>query len=366
MNKICLIGNSGYLNNVSDGQTEKVRLYAEKIIEEGNELFFVDLENFIKHPFRILDKIKYGIKYCNRLVLLSAERGSRVLIPFINWHNRKRKKPFIFPLIGSSVLHYTIDKLNPTKRLDFLTNDNYSHSTPNKRLVKNLKKITTILPETEELSNTFRKFYRINNVVTLNNFRKRTPLDNIKHQDSKILNLVYVSRVMRSKGIFDLMNCVNDINNQNGSPLIKLSIYGIKDFTKADNKLFESLLSNSVMYHGQIDNKFVEDVIYNSDLFVFPTKCMGEGTPGVIAESLLAGTPILTSTFPQVKVLLRNGFDSIFFEINNSDDLKKKILWAANHKKELLEMRKNALQSGEKFSYEYNKEIFLKYICGVE
>ena len=36
----------------------------------------------------------------------------------------------------------------------------------------------------------------------------------------------------------------------------------------------------------------------NYDLSVFPTRFIGEGTPGVIVESLLAGTPVLTSNFP--------------------------------------------------------------------
>lgn len=44
--KICLIGNSGVRSNDKGGQTTKLRLYKKKIVDEGFDLTFVDLENF--------------------------------------------------------------------------------------------------------------------------------------------------------------------------------------------------------------------------------------------------------------------------------------------------------------------------------
>ena len=90
MNKICLIGNSGIKHHGVDGQTVKVRLYLKKIQDEGFEVFFVDLEDFMKHPFSTFYKIKKGVKECDRVVLITAQRGLKILIPYIN--NIKRKK----------------------------------------------------------------------------------------------------------------------------------------------------------------------------------------------------------------------------------------------------------------------------------
>ena len=42
-NRILLIGNSGLKRNVSDGQTEKTRLYIKKIGDEGFNVEFIEL-----------------------------------------------------------------------------------------------------------------------------------------------------------------------------------------------------------------------------------------------------------------------------------------------------------------------------------
>ena len=112
MSKILLIGNSGLKKNSLDGQTIKVRLYLKKIRDEGFDVVFIDLEGFAKRPISTLYSIKKNIRTCDRIVLLTAERGSKILIPFINFINQSHKKPFIFPLFGISVLHYSFDNLS--------------------------------------------------------------------------------------------------------------------------------------------------------------------------------------------------------------------------------------------------------------
>ena len=101
-------------------------------------------------------------------------------------------------------------------------------------------------------------------------------------------------------------------------------------------------------------------------MFVFPTRAVFEGTPGVIAESLLAGTPVLSSSFPQSKYLLNDGHDSILYKMFDKEDLKKKLLWCVSNKEQLVKMRENAKESGQKFTYSHERAKFLKYVCGKE
>ena len=93
---------------------------------------------------------------------------------------------------------------------------------------------------------------------------------------------------------------------------------------------------------------------------------MGEGTPGAIVESLIAGTPVLTSNFPQAKYLLNDGKDSLFYEMFNKEELKNKLLYIINNRSVLESMSKEAFNSGKKYTYEYERKNFLKYVCGVE
>ena len=366
MNKILLIGNSGFENKGTDGQTIKVRLYLQKIIDEGFPVQYINLYKFHKHPFSNIRKIREGVNSNDRIILLTAQRGSKILIPLINFFNRNRKRVFVFPLIGTSVLHYSIDKLNNEQKNDFLINQNFEYCKPKKRLIKQLKQISYILPETEQLCEVFRNFYGLSNVFCVDNFREvhSHNLLDVRTQQNE-LKLVFLSRVMEEKGILDLVTVIKKIHSINEN--VSLDIYGKISLSEKQLEYFRNTMhDSSINYCGEVTNDSVVSTLGKYDLFVFPTKFVGEGTPGVIVESLLAGTPVLTSNFPQAKFLLKDGEDSIFFNMFDNEDLYNKLMKIIKNKNILIPMRLAAKESGNKYTYEHERANFLKYVCGVE
>ena len=361
--KILLIGNSGLADNINDGQTIKVRLYLKKIQDEGFDADFIDLEHFLRRPIRILRRIKKAIPFYDRIVLIAAERGTKLLVPLINKWNKKYNKPFVLPQLGSGILHYAIDSLNDKEKHDFLVNGNYSLAKPNKKLSKEFKKITYILPETDLLTKACREFYGLNNVYTLNNFRECS-LERMPSKDySKPLKLCFLSRVMKMKGILDLMKVVREINSK--GQVLSLDIYGEKLLSKDEETVFNEYLDEkTIRYKGLVEYSQVITTISKYDLFVFPTRFLYEGVPGVIVESLLAGTTILTSNFPQVRQILVDGKNSIMFSLASEHDLKDKLEFLAKNTEVLDSLRKEATKCSEKFTYEFERKSFLDYVCG--
>lgn len=363
MNRILLVGNSGSMSHGTDGQTIKVRLYLKKIKDEGFDVEFIDLENFSRHPFSVLRRIKKAIKQCDRIVLITAERGSKILIPYINRINKKCRKPFIFPLVGTSVLHYSIDKLNEEQKSLFLLNCDFENLKPKKRLVRELSKITYILPETEQLCKVFKKFYGLRNVYPLTNFRDLEDVRSKTKSVSHPLKLIFLSRVMREKGVFDLIDCVQEINKTKHR--ISLDIYGQLCANNDDISKFKSLIDDkTIFYRGSLSSDDVIDRLRDYDIFVFPTRFVGEGVPGVMVESLLAGTPILTSKFPQSKTIINDGYDAISFEMFNKEDLKQKLLFVVNNSKLISKLSSGAIETGRRYMYRYVRKDFLNIVCG--
>lgn len=354
--KICLIGNSGIKHNLKDGQTTKFRLYKKKIEDEGVEVFLVDLECFFHHPLSIFQKIRKGIKQSDRIVLISGERACRLLMPYINSINKKYRKPFILPVVGSGVLHSSIDHLDERQIYNFFVNKDFSLAKKKKRIQEQLAKIDCILLETTLSKDVYQAFYGINNCKVLNNFRDIVPKINIK-ENSGSLKMVYLSRVMAKKGIFDLLDSLSSFDDN-----YQLDIYGTIYFSDDEELKFNSYLNDKIKYKGVIDNENVIRTLNDYDLLVFPTRFSSEGTPGVISESLMAGTPVLSSNFPQASCLLKNGFDSLLYEMFDKEDLKEKIVWAIIHTDKIRAMKYNALESGKSFSYEYNKKVFFDLI----
>ena len=361
---ILLIGNSGTKTHDTGGQTTKLRLYKDKIVEEGCDLIFVDLEHFFFKIFFILLKIKKSIKKCDRIVLLSGERACKFLIPFINRHNRKTKKCFVLPLVGSGVLHFSLDHLNEREQMRFMFEKEFSLGKKNNKIRNELAKIDYILPETELMKDIYSEFYNLSNCIILNNFRDIKNRTANKNEIASPLKIIFISRVMREKGIFDLLQTVKIINKN--KQLILLDIFGDVFLSKDDSNLFYSLLDSNIVYKGVINNSAVIKTIGSYDLFVFPTRFFSEGTPGVIAESLIAGTPVVTSNFPQAKYLLKDGYDSIFYEIFSQEDLYNKLFYCLNNTQLIYKMKENAYKSGNNYLYYHERSKFLKYVCGIE
>ena len=359
MKNICLIGNYFVGGKAFDGQHLKVRLYYDILCKEGFNVQLIDLNGFLRRPFSTINKIKKGIETCDVVVLMSASKGAEILIPLINKFNKKKKKRFIFSLIGTSVLHKSLDKLDAESQIDFLVNKNYSLCKKRRRMSLELKKIDCILPETDLLTSAYKSFFNLNNVITMTNFR-----DDCVNKYSKTVktkDIVFVSRVASIKGIFDLLDALEICKSK-----VSLDIYGPLQLNKKELNDFNNRLrtSKDVFYKGCIDQNSIIETISKYKIFVFPTKYLNEGAPGVLAESLIAGTPIISSRFPQSSDLLLEGYDSLIYEFGSVASLSDTIDYIFKDNNKLIDITKNAKKSGTKFLYSWNRDNFLEIISG--
>ena len=358
---VCLIGNNNLGKDVSDGQRVKTREFINILNSENIPVDLVDLEMFKSKPFKVLKCIKNGIKNNDIIIFISASRGVRTLLPFINHLNRKYNKRFVLPLIGSSVLHYYIDGLSKDECFNFLLNDNVTKCR-NKFLSKQLSKIDLILPETELLTQRFKSFYSLSNVKTFPNLK----IGSLCKISKKNGRYAFISRINVNKGIFDLIKVVDQINFSN-TDKIYLDIYGDYQLTEDNKKMFDRLLMNNgfIHYKGVLKPDQVINVLSSYDYLVFPTKFVSEGIPGIVIESLIAGTPVISSSYPQSGSVLKDGLNSIVFKMDNQEELKKALV---NSQKDETKRRltSGAISSSTKYIYSFNRENFYECILGVK
>jgi len=116
-----------------------------------------------------------------------------------------------------------------------------------------------------------------------------------------------------------LLNSISDILLNDKT--LKLVCAGGGKFTSYEKKLIDKLnLTNNVIQNNFNENE-LGHYYKNAKCFIFPSEYEGFGIP--ILESMACGCPIVltnSSSFPEVA-----GNAGIFFELNNSVDLKNKI-----------------------------------------
>jgi glycosyltransferase involved in cell wall biosynthesis len=159
----------------------------------------------------------------------------------------------------------------------------------------------------------------------------------------QIIKILFVSRLLKSKGIIELVEAVQYINSRNklgkNQVRVNLDIIGWVDYDNPDCLDQEYIDDNSnqeIIFHGK-RNDLVE-FYRNSDIFCLPTKYR-EGIPRVLLEALSCGLPIITSDSPGCRICVKeNGYllnhisreaivESIdlFCQLNQSDREKMKI-----------------------------------------
>lgn len=359
LRKVYIIGNNATNESISDGGRIKIRLYSELIKKCSGQVEIIDLCNWKKRIFYLLHNIKKAVKEKAIILIMAGPKGCRFIIPLVNKLKTSNTRVLFCPL-GVGTLDKLFEKMTPEQISLFLNNEQYE-SFDDSKMAKQLSKLDVIFPQNELIANAYRKFYKLDNVVVVENFRD-VSIEKKEYEPSDKLKLVYVSRICENKGIFDLLEAVDKINKERVQ--ITLTIYGDMQLSCDDEQHFYSYLSNNIRYNGIINQADAIKVLKKYDLFVLPTKYHGEGTSGSLIESLIAGTPVLISSYSQAKLLIDNKKNGFIYEINNVSSLIEKLEYIINNRSCLESVGLAAQELSKKYLFKNNKEVFLKTIYG--
>ncbi len=187
------------------------------------------------------------------------------------------------------------------------------------------------------------------------------PIINVPFEEQKYpkkeLNLVFLSRIEDKKGIYDLIECIKELNEKDVK--FKLDVYGRPQNSEEEAKILKlSSELDYISYKGKIDlnNEAAYKVLSAYDLHVFPTK-YPEGFPGSIIDFFMAGVPTLSSTFARANDILTER-DSILFKQGDRKDLINKLKYIYDNQHILVSLRKSSYDRRNEFSV----ESFEKYL----
>ncbi len=351
--------------NASEGKTNpKIFIYKQafETIGYSVKLFSTTMSKI--HVFKLLKNLKQALKFGDTVVLMFGGNACRQLVKFVLFLNKKYKKRIVLAPFGTGPLNPILNNKDNEFVNKFINNLDFS-GMKDKKMAKQLKRLDLVVVQNDTLARCFTSFYGLDNVFVLPNIRFSSNNQNNEYKcDGESINVVFISRVVEEKGILDLMDVVNAINKEQHSNKVKLNIYGEKHLNDNQESIFNGYLNDNVSYYGPIPNKEADEVLKKNTIACLPTKYVGEGTPGFLIEALIAGVPLVTSSFTQVNDIIKDGVDSLIFKIGDKDDLKSKLLLLLNNRDMLLELHKNAIQSGKRFAFENNIDTIQKMIEG--
>ncbi len=165
--------------------------------------------------------------------------------------------------------------------------------------------------------------------------------ENTSTPSLKNINLLYVGRIKIEKGIFDLIEFIENKEN------IKLTIVGA-----SDNKKNEIRRENIDVFSIETEEKRLIEHYDKCNIFVLPS--FTEGYPQVLIEALARLRPVII--FKEIQHVVGK-FNGIFVAERNYSSLEEKINYIKkNYRSIQADMKKNQLPTNNKF-IEQIKEI---------
>jgi glycosyltransferase involved in cell wall biosynthesis len=188
---------------------------------------------------------------------------------------------------------------------------------------------------------------------SIKNIIKKNSNDNYK----KIVNILYVGRLSREKGIFVILKALRNLSNKYK---FLFNLYGdgperksIEKFIKINN------LNKIISLKGFEKNKKI--IFKDADLFI--NASLWEGLPNALVQSINYNVFPICSNAPGGNMeVIRNGKLGFYFKTNDGKDLQKKIKKFFNNRSKLNNKSRikhlqnyTELKSNQKYLYIINK-----------
>ena len=177
------------------------------------------------------------------------------------------------------------------------------------------------------------------------------PEDALVYHTAPPYRLCTFSRVMKEKGIEDAAKAVQAINEEAGSAVFELDIYGQIDSGQTD--WFEQLKASFpeyVRYKGLVPFDKSVDVLKDYFALLFPTFYDGEGFAGTIIDSFAAGVPVIASDWKYNNEIITPHKTGLLFEAKNNAALISALKYLTQNTSEINNMKPLCLEAAEKYS----------------
>lgn len=335
--KVGIIGYFAKGKSKAGGQEAKTCAIDRAIKEKYGDdaVFNVDTTDWKKNPICLFCGIIFMSIKCQNIIMLPAQKSLKIFIPFFEFLNRFFHHKLFYSVVGGWLP-------------DCLRN--------NFALQTKCKKLDGIFVETQSMKCALLDM-GFNNVKVVPNFKYLKPISisEIKISSDKPYKLCTFSRVMKEKGIEDVINAVKTINNRYGEIIYQLDIYGkIEDSYKdCFNKLIKSFPSY-IKYAGMVEPDQSVETIKEYFALVFPTHYYTEGVPGTLIDACMSGVPVISALWGNYQDVFIEDVTGWGYEFGNQDALLNVLTRVKDNPKKFLELRKTTLQEAKKYSPESN------------
>ena len=331
-NRVSVCGHFAFGENLLNGQTVKTKTLTnemEKILGEGN-VHKIDTHGGKRKIVAVLKELLKAIKNSENIIVLPAQNGLTVIVPFLVMGNSIYKKRLHYVVIGGWLPEF----LRKRKFLNWC-----------------LRKIDYIYVETHSMQRELAK-QGFTNVCVMYNCKSLNIINNseLVYPKEEPYKLCTFSRVMKEKGIEDAINAVSMVNRKFQRTVFVLDIYG--EIENSQLEWFEQLrkeFPDYVKYYGKVSYEESTKILKEYYAVLFPTYYEGEGFAGTIIDAFASGVPIIASDWKYNSEIIRNGENGLIFPVKKVEQLAEILINCREQNERWISMKIKCLAEAQNY-----------------
>ena len=336
---------------VSNYLSEKIRDLRLITISKKYKKKFNKSIKFITLSSNFWDKLSRRSKYILALILLFKEilkdRNTIVFSFQANIYCIILCKIFCVKVVSRSNSAPIGWSKNPLKRFVF-------------KIFLNLA--DKVMVNSYEFKKELKKEFNVNSICIYNPLNKKEIIKNSKNKSKKIfktnnLKILNIGRFTEQKDQLTLLKALNLLKNKIKFEAVIIGKGVLKK--KLSNYIENNNLDNFVKLKNFVDNPF--PLMKQTDLFILSSKY--EGLPNVLLEAIVLKKFIISSncsTGP--KEILLNGKGGYLFDVQNYQQLCKKIIFFNQNKKQSLKLLNYSYENLKRFDFKDNLSKYYKLL----
>lgn len=320
--KVLLIGAANVGSDPNGGEEFKNQILYKKLVEYYR-CKLIDTIHWKRSPMVILDLfINVFLKKYDSIIISASSLSSFRLIKLIS----------IFPSLIKKTNYFVIGGYFPKGLNEGLYKSKY------------YRDLNKIIVEGEMLKNEIVSRHSLGNVEVIPNFKKFDFIPSPKKTQKLPLKFVFISLITEDKGCDTIFNAIRELNAKGFVNSFSVSFYGKIDLEYKEKFLVQ--IGNNCYYKGYLDimknpnESYLE--LSGYDCLLFPSYFKGEGFPGVIIDSFIAGLPTIASDWNMNKEIVQDEQNGLVVPVRNELELAKAMQRVIENQELLLTMSANA------------------------
>ena len=195
-----------------------------------------------------------------------------------------------------------------------------------------------------------KKYVLYNFVENPNYVSEQTAIQ--KQKDTGCLRLLYLSNLIESKGILDLLEAADQLHQQGISFRLDLAGFIDRKIESQINEYLSQIGDDLVCYHGVVEGEAKYELFRNSQVFVLPTYYPQEGQPISLLEAMASGNVIITTDHSGISDIVVDGRNGFYVRKQCSNDIQKVVREIVAGKMDTALVAKNNVNDAARYSVE--------------